>query len=229
MGAFSNGLKNSVPMLYADKVASMLSGSFLKEYNKYRTTYGNDLEGVGWLLWHKQAYTSTVTVQLPYFTAMPANREFGNMEMASALPSPSAFLIRAVRIRIDGLPESTTVAATGNAQTGYVNDIVQLLEHGCAELTIGAKTYGQWPMWALPAGGGIVSMFSTGDVDVIVDYGNNGSPDPRAVFSLTKPLFIPPMMNFRVDLTWPNGPYTLVTGNLQISVLLDGDRIRPVQ
>lgn len=207
----------------------MVRNNFPALFDEYKTTYGNKLEWVGWMLWHKVVYTSAVTVQLPFFTVAPANIEVGNMELAGQLSSPQAFFIRAIRIRIDMRPESTTAAATGNVQTGALDDMIQLLEHGVLQLSIGRKVYGLWPCWCLPAGGGLVPFMQTGDIDVVIDIANNGVADPRAVYSLTKPLFIPPQMNFRVDIFWPNGPYTLVAGNPNICVMLDGDMVRPVQ
>jgi hypothetical protein len=199
------------------------------QYNSYDTQYSGAKEAVGWMLYHKLQYTSAATVALRYFTAIPANIEFGNMEVAGQLASPKAFFLRAIRVRIDGQPFSTTAVADANIQDGRANDLVMLLEHGVLQLTIGSKQYGQWPLHVLPAGGGVVISWQTGDIDVVIQDANNGIQDPRAVYSLSKPLFIAPQINFYVDLLWPNGPYTLDQGNTNILVMLDGDLIRPVQ
>jgi hypothetical protein len=81
----------------------------------------------------------------------------------------------------------------------------------------------------LPAGGGIVSRMGIVAASVL-DSNNNGHPDPRAVYTLSKPLFIAPQINFRIDMIWPAGAETLVSISPKpIWCGIDGDLIRPVQ
>jgi hypothetical protein len=198
------------------------------EYKKYDTQYQGVKEAIGWMLWHKLLYTSAVTVNLQYFNAIPATLDLGNMQVAGQLSMPEAFFLRAIRVRFDGEPFATAAAAAGNIQTGRTDDIIQLAEHGVLQLTIGHKIYGQWPLHALPAGGGIVPMIGTAAATVVQEA-NNGIADPRAVYSLSKPIFIAPQIHFQVDVLWPAGPYTLTAGNINVLVMLDGDLIRPAQ
>jgi hypothetical protein len=61
-----------------------------------------------------------------------------------------------------------------------------------------------------------------------VDYAQNGIADPRAVNTLSKPLFIGPQINFNARVDWA-AALTLSGGDTAITFLLDGDLLRPVQ
>lgn len=200
----------------------------MSAYAKYDTQFAGAKEKIGWMWWDTVTYTTAVTTALTLFTATRATLNLSNMEIAGQLASPKAFFLRAIRVKPIMSPFVTTAAADGNAQTGQVDDIRQLCETGVLQLTIGQKNYGQWPLWALPAGGGILPFFQTGDVDVVVQFGNNGEVNPACVYTLSTPLFIAPQINFRVDLYWP-AAVTLDSGTCTIFVGLDGDLIRPVQ
>lgn len=200
-----------------------------KQYQDYNTQYAGAKEAIGWTWYDTVTYTSAATVNLQMFNAIRATLNLGNMEIAGQLAAPKAFFLRAIRFKVLGNPFVTTAAADNNAQDGKVMDNVQLTDNGILQLTIGQKIYGQWPTWMLPSGGGIVPTMQTGDIDVVIQYANNGIPDPRAVYTLSKPLFIAPQINFRVDLLWPGGALTLDAGNTLLQVGLDGDLIRPVQ
>lgn len=203
--------------------------SYPPEYKRYDTQFQGAKETIGWAWYDTITYTSATTIAAAMFTATRATLNLSNMEIAGQLAAPKAFFLRAIRVLPLLAPYSIVVQATGNVQTGVIDDMRLLLNTGVLQLTIGQKNYGQWPLWMLPAGGGVIPFVATGDVDVIVDYANNGVCDPRAVYSLTKPLFIAPQINFRVDLLWPAGAVTLATGNPTIVVVLDGDLVRPVQ
>lgn len=198
------------------------------EFNAYDTQYRGAKECIGWLWWDTNLYTSAVTTQIRYFNVMKA-LNLSNMQANGQFPAPQAFFLRAIRVRPMIPNYSTTAAATGNVQTGAIDDMHMLVEHGVLQLTIGNKIYGQWPIWVLPAGGGVVPFQQTGDIDVVIQYANNGMADARVVYSLTKPLFMAPQINFQVDLLWPGGAITLNAGNPNIWVGLDGDIVRPVQ
>lgn len=198
------------------------------EYRQYDTQYQGAKECVGWMWWDTNQYTSAATTQLRYFNALRANLSLSNMEVAGQLSAPKAFFLRAILVKPLLPTFVTTAAADGNTQTGAVNDMEQLLHTGVLQLQIGQKIYGQWPLWKLSAGGGVVPFYQTGDVDVVVQTANNGICDSRSVYTLTKPLFIAPQINFQIDLIWP-AALTLDVGNQNIWVGLDGDLVRPVQ
>ena len=194
-------------------------------YERYNTQYGSALETIGFTLYDSLAYTSTVTTILTFFTTVQATVDRGNMTIAGALPNPNAFLIRAIRFYTRLRPFALAAAASTNVQTGALDDLTQLLNSGTLILTIGAKLYGQIPLWMVTAGGG---ARSEGGAYIIAEGTTNGVPDPRAVFSLAKPLFIAPQISFRVDLQWP-AALTITQTPVFVYVALDGDLLRPVQ
>lgn len=195
------------------------------EYTRYDTQFQGAKEAIGWTWYDTVTYVSAASTALALFTAVRATLNLSNMEVAGQLSSPKAFFLRAIRVKFNSQPYATTAAGNGAAQTGQVSDMANLSEQGVLQITIGQKIYGQWPLWMLSAGGGIVSA----GVYPIAQYSTNGIADPRAVYSLTKPLFIAPQINFRVDLLWPAGAVTTVSTAPTITVGLDGDLIRPVQ
>lgn len=195
------------------------------QYQQYDTQFQGAKEAIGWTWYDTVTYVSATTTALALFTAVRATLNLSNMEVAGQLSSPKAFFLRAIRVKFNSIAYATTAAGNGAGQTGALQDLLSLSENGVLQLTIGQKIYGQWPLWVLPQGGGILSA----GVYPIFQYGTNGIADPRAVYSLTKPLFIAPQINFRVDLLWPAGAITTVATAPTITVLLDGDLIRPVQ
>lgn len=200
-----------------------------RQYQRYDTQYQGEKEVIGWSLWDTNTYVSAATTTLRYFSTIRATKNLGNMVTASQLPGPEAFFLRAIRVYICSQPFVTTAVADSTVQDGKVDDLDMLMRLGVLELIVGTKRYGEWPIWMLPQGGGIVPFFQTGDVDVVVQTATNGIPDPRAVYTLSKPLFLAPLVAFYVDLNWPAGALTLDAGNTVIQVVLDGDMIRPVQ
>jgi hypothetical protein len=207
-------------------------GFYPPEYSQYDTQYKGAKEVIGWSWWDTVTYVSGTSTALVLFTATRATVDLSNMEIAGQLAAPKAFFTRAIRFYIKQRPRSVARAAAGAAQTGAVDNASLLGNTGVFSVTIGQKNYGQWPLWMLSSGGGAYGVIAlegaTADPGGAADFGQLGLPDPRAVYTLAKPLFIAPQINFRVDLTWP-AALTLAGGNTDISIILDGDLIRPVQ
>ena len=201
-------------------------------YAKYDTQYKGQKESIGWMLWDTVQYTSAATVALTFFNAVRATLDLSNMELAGQLASPKAFLVRAIRFFPKIHPLSSARAAAGAVQPGILSDIAQLLNGGVLQIQIGSKNYGVYPLWKLPAGAGAYAAYaSDGDVadpGEIQDYAMPGVPDARNAYTLARPLFIAPQINFSVQLTWP-AALTLAHGNTLLTIALDGDLIRPVQ
>lgn len=210
------------------------SGSYPSQYEQYNSQYGNALETIGWKLWDTQTYVSGTTTQLPGWFNVRATPDLSNMEVAFQLPAPKAFLIRAIRFFVKQRPASVARAASTNQQTGALDNIAQLINTGVFTFTIGSKVYNMEPLWCMTAGGGAAGVLviegATTDPGGLVDYAQNGIADPRAVNTLTKPIFIAPQINFTAVVTWP-AAITLAPSNTNtpISFLLDGDLLRPVQ
>jgi hypothetical protein len=69
---------------------------------------------------------------------------------------------------------------------------------------------------------------NTADPGITVSYAQNGLPQVDNAFVLSRPMLLAPQINFRIDITWP-AALTLAGGNPPLTVILDGDLIRPVQ
>lgn len=220
--------QNAVAAAPGRSLPGIYSGDYPPEYERYNTQYGGQKEVIGHMWWDTVAFVSGTTTQLTFFNAVRATLDLSNMEVAGQLAAPKAFLLRAPRMFIKQRPEATVAAATAATQTGSLDDVAQLMNTGVATLTIGSKTYGQWPLWILLSGGGPGGIMQTGDIDVVAQYANFGPSDNRVPYILSKPQFIAPQINFNVVVTWP-AALTLALGNSNLCFGLDGDLIRPVQ
>lgn len=215
-------------------VSGNYSQDYPSQYTQYDSQYAGQKEAIGWKWWDTQTYVSGAagTTLLPQFFNVRATPDLGNMEVAFQLAAPKAFLLRAVRFFIKQTPFSSARAASGSAQTGAISNAALLGNTGVFTFTIGSKIYVQEPLWCLTAGAGAAGVMAvegaTADPGGVVDYGQLGIADPRAVNTLAKPIFIAPQINFTAALTWP-APLTLAGGNTPITIVLDGDLIRPVQ
>jgi hypothetical protein len=202
------------------------------EYEQYNSQYGGKIEAIGWKWWDTQTYVSGTTVNLTQWFNVRATQDLSNMEVAFQLAAPKAFLIRAIRFFVKQRPRSVARAASTNPTTGAIDNIAQLINTGVFTLMIGNKQYNQEPLWCLTAGGGAYGMLglegATADPGGAIDYAQNGIPDPRAVNSLAKPIFIAPQINFSAVVSWP-AALTLAGGDTAVTILLDGDQLRPVQ
>lgn len=202
------------------------------EWSAYNTQVSGGLEVVPWVFWDTATYTSATTTSMTLFNAVRATTDLGNLQIASALPNPYAFLVRGVRFFQKGVVFDTNQAATATAQTGAFSDVVLLCNTGVFEFTIGNKTEFQAPLWMITAGGGAFGQMANAGAtaaNIIAQYAQNGVPDPRAANSLSKPLVIDSVINFKVVLSWPAGAVTLAAGNPALCVALDGELSRPIQ
>lgn len=225
----SRNANAAVPAVPAGRsLPGIYSGDFPPEYERYNTQYAGEKEVIGHMWWDTVTIVSGTTTRLTLFNAVRATVDLSNMEVAGQLAAPKAFLLRAPRFFVKQRPEATVAAATGATQTGSLDDVAQILNDGVATLTIGNKQYGQWALWTLLAGGGAHGIWSTGDIDVVVQYAQSGPPDNRVPYVLSKPIFLAPQINFNVVLEWP-AAMTLALGDTRVTFGLDGDLIRPVQ
>lgn len=203
----------------------------IKQFQQYKTQFPA-LEVIGGMLYDTVSYTSAATTVLTFYNAVRASLDLGNMEVPSMLTNNKGFLIRAIRINFRIAPRSVARAATTNVTTGPIDDCVQLLNTGVFTLTIGQKDYAEFPLWMLPAGGGIYGQAGldgdTADPGLTISWVTNGEPAVNNVYSLSQPLFISPMINFVARINWP-AALTLANGNTFVQVLFDGDLMRPVQ
>ena len=203
----------------------------------WRRGYGvvdpTNKEVITGMIWQRLSYTSGTTLTLSFFTTIPTVITDGNQESVT-LPNGWTHLVQAIRIIIctPTTETATAVPATGATETA-LEDIQKLTYKGVAEIFVGSKSYGRWPITTLPAGcgptGGLAAQ-GTAAATNASQYGfaTNGIPDIRAVYSLGIPFVIPPLYNYRVQLTW-SAAQTLQAGNTDIIVGLDGETMRPRQ
>lgn len=207
------------------------SSNYPAQYEQYNTQYPGQKEVIGWKWWDTQTYVSGTTTQLQQWFNVRGTQDLGNMEVAFQLAAPKAFFCRAIRFFIKQRPRNVTQAATTNPQTGALDNVAQLINTGVWTFTVGNKVYNMEPLWCLTAGGGAYGQMAVAGAaaaNLFTDYGQNGVPDPRAVNTLSKPLFIAPQINFTALVTWP-AAITLAGTDTPITFLLDGDLVRPVQ
>jgi hypothetical protein len=201
-------------------------------YSQYDTQYKGRKEIITQPLWDTVQYLTTATVQLTLFNAVRATLDLSNMELAGQLAAPKAFLIRAIRFFAKNSPWAAARAAAGSLTVGTFDDMQQLLNTGTLQLSVGSKIYCQTPLWMIPAGGGPWGAIgldgNTADPGITIGYAQNGPPLVDNAFVLSRPMLIAPQINFKVDLFWP-AALTLAFGSTFLSVVLDGDLIRPVQ
>lgn len=225
-------MRNNHPGLKHSQNPGDYSSQYPKEYNDYNTQYGGKIERIGWKWWDTQTYISGVTTSLPQWFNVRATPDLGNMEVAFQLAAPKAFLVRAIRFFAKVRPRAITPpTVNGNPLTGTLDDIAQLVNTGVFIFTVGNKQYAMEPLWCLTSGGGafgVMSVSNTAANSSSASHGSNGIPDPRAVNTCPTPLFIAPQINFTAVVTWPVA-LTLAGGNTDITFLLEGDQLRPVQ
>ncbi len=197
-------------------------------YELYRERYGTLLpqsQIINWTLYDTLTYTSAATVLMNFFNAIRATRNLGNMEVASVIPHPKAFIIRAIGVAVIQPPSVVDAAATTVA-----NDVHLLMWNGWMELIIGNKEYLVSTLDRLPAGGGVWSdsaMAGAEAADEIFCNANHGAPVAQNMYSLSQPLLIDPNINFNVRLQWAAAQ--TLTADALVRVYLDGEMIRPVQ
>lgn len=200
------------------------TGYYPPEYAAYNTQYQGNIETIGWKWWDTQTFTSGTTTSLTQFFTTRASLDLSNMEVQFQLAAPKAFLVRSVRFFVKQRPSAITASAVGGVvtETGVFDDVAQLINTGVMQLTVGNKVYNMEPLWCTTAGGGAYGILTTGS------YAQSGIADPRAVNTLSKPIFIGPQINFTARIDWA-ATITLAGGNPALTLLLDGDLLRPVQ
>lgn len=202
---------------------------------KHATVDPRSYEVIGHTLWDQnKTFTSATTTQINFFDAVPANKFFGNIQIASQLPAGISVNIGAIRFFVFVEPFATASLAVAGLQTGLTDDLVKLYTQGVFTLDILNKRYAEYPLWMLHPGSGAVQggqgSSTVAAPGLIVSYATWGNPDPRAVHTLSQPITIPPQTNFTPSVTWPNGSPTLAsTSPVRVGLVFDGEIIRPKQ
>jgi hypothetical protein len=200
-----------------------LNNPIPQEWSSYVTQSPINLEIVPSVLYDTQTYVDNTTVDLAFFTSLPANLSIGNLKQPGMLSNPQSFLIQSIRLFFKITLEAAAVAGAGTIAS-KINDIILLANTGVASLSIGQKQYGTWPMWMLPASTYLQGFMGSGAVALETSYAQIGGP----LYPLFPNLMISPLQQFELHLSWPAGAVDL-SGNMSIEVLLDGQLARAVQ
>jgi hypothetical protein len=200
-----------------------LNNPIPQEWSSYVTQSPVALEIVPAVLYDTQTFVDATTVDLSFFTAVPANLSIGNLKQPGMLSNPQSFLIQSIRIYYKVTLQAATVGGAGTIAS-LTNDIILLVNTGVFTMSIGQKQYGPWPMWMLPASTYFQGMIGSGAVALETSYGQIGGP----LYPLFPNLMISPLQQFEVHLVWPSGAPDLTT-NMSVEVLFDGQLARAVQ
>lgn len=188
-------------------------------------------EVIGVPLWSRKTYTSGTDTQTTFFDVVPANKRAGNLAIAGQLPAGVSFRIRAIRVVLH-LPPFAIAAPAGavNPLAAMPNDLFVFYNNGVFRLEILNKPYLEAPLYMVPPGVGIAhTSQNAGAAGSLSPIASFGEASPRAVYALAMPLVIPPQTNFTTIISFPAGAVTLANGNTDVSVVFDGEMMRPVQ
>jgi len=219
---------SGVPANYQSQLAQ---NDFGPMFAQYKVTYGNALEFIQDTLYDTVTYTSGTTTTLSILNTARNDLSVGNLP-GNTLPDRVGFLVLGWTLKPFTVPRSVARAASNSAQTGSISDIALLLQSAWMAFKLLDKDYGTIPLDLIPGGaapfGGISAEGATTDPGGVVDFGTNGWPDARNVYTLEEPLFIPPLIVIQASLNWPSA-VTLANGNTKIRITAHGLKVRPVQ
>jgi hypothetical protein len=200
------------------------------EVMEFATQIHGKLDVVNTPLWSTEQLPSGQQA-VRFFTTVYQDRVNGNIQTQRMMPQPYAFLVRSLRF----VPLNQFYFETSVDATNLVSDLVQLVTRSYIRIVIGSRDYGEWPTHMIPAGSGLYLWgqaafggYASGTTNAWV-YVNNGWPDVRNQYVLSKPLFIESMQPFEVSLNTQVGGLTFTVSPLTLQVILDGEFFRPVQ
>ena len=196
-------------------------------WTSYVTQVNLGLETVPSMLYDTLTYVDNSTTSLKFFQQTNVALDISNMKQAGMLSNPEAFLIQNIRVFYRSQINTVDMAASGAALAGVENDKVLLANTGIAQLQIGNKNYGPWPIWTLPAAAGWMGALAAAGAEAasqVSGYGQLGGP----LYPLFPNLMLSPLQAFNLTLSWPSGAVDL-SANMVIEVLFDGQLARSIQ
>lgn len=196
-------------------------------WTSYVTQVNLGLETVPSMLYDTLTYTDNSTTSLKFFQQTNVALDLSNMKQAGMLSNPEAFLIQNIRVFFRTALTTADQGASAAAMAGVENDKVILANSGIAQLQIGNKNYGPWPIWTLPAAAGWTGSLAAAGAEAagqVTGYGQLGGP----LYPLFPNLMLSPLQAFNLTLAWPSGPVDL-SANMIIEVLFDGQLARSIQ
>lgn len=191
---------------------------------KAGTIYPQGMQLITQPLWHTQTYTDNSTTSLSFFNAVTSGIT-GNMELAGAISFPKSFIIRAVRY----VPQVSNSFQATAAVVAVWNDLSLLSFNSYHTLRVLDKEYLRVPSIMLPSGTGLGNNAAAGTftAPAVVGAGNWGIADPRATYILLDPLWLETQVAFTYTQTWSAAQD--ISGNQSITIVFDGQFVRPVQ
>jgi hypothetical protein len=211
----------------------LVSQDFGPLFAQYKITYGTALEFIADTLYDTQTYALAGQTQLTYFQTASTLGTLAttNMPLAGLLPDRQGFLVMSIRCYPQLQPGSNARAASGSPQVGANNDMLTIVGGGVVSFNFLNKDYGKFPLWLLPAGGGVAGWGAaegaTADPGGEIEFANNGIADARNIYVLEQPLFLPPMTKLGVTVNW-NAAAPIIRAT-PVKLVLDGLMVRPVQ
>lgn len=187
----------------------------LNQLKNYRVNT-NDVEGIKWSLYDRQAYPQPGTAQLQFFQDPKGagGKTYADTNMLSAgqMPRYTNFLITGIQLFFFPAANAYTTqanpAAAPAAAQEFVNDVVTFYQsRAFLELDIGQKPYlFEAPLMKFPPANGIVGFAALADSTTAgaaqltsIQYAAaGGSP-----YEVDPGLLLEENQNFSVDLTWP--------------------------
>jgi hypothetical protein len=205
-----------------------LNNPIPQEWTSYVTQSPVGLEIVPAHLYDTLTYTDNTTTELRFFQQTNVALDISNLKQAGMLPNPQSFLIQSIRFFVRNQLQTidTGAAAPTNFASNF-NDVILLTNTGIAQLNIGTKQYGPWPLWSLPSGAmvtGVLAQAGAEAANLTQLYGQLQGP----MYPLFPNLMIAPLQNFELLLRWPSGAVDL-SGNQVIEMVMDGQLARAVQ
>lgn len=189
-----------------------------RKLRRHQVTVPAAGEWIDWILYDTQVYVDNSTTRLDFFTTMPTNIVDSNMETPGQMPGQKMLLLRALGVVIGPALNTTAGSAA-------IADVQAIINQGALRLEIGSKSYSEWPLARLNAGGGVHGhSYTAGSSSA---FATNGAADPRATYVLARPLLLTSSLNFKVRCEWASAINT--AANCRVRVMLKGELGRPVQ
>lgn len=206
----------------------MINANIPQEWTSYTTQTNLGLEIVPAVLYDTLSFTTASTTTLNFFQQTNVTLDISNMKQAGMLSNPEAFLIQNISIYFRSQLWTQAETASGAVQTGQMNDVALLANTGIAQLQIGNKQYGPWPIWRLPSStfvNGVLTAAGATAANLTTSYGQLAGP----LYGLFPNLMLSPLQSFKLTLAWPAGTVAIVSGPIPIEVLFDGQLARSIQ
>jgi hypothetical protein len=182
-----------------------------------KTTLPDVGEWIDKAIWDTQTYLAAGSATLNFFRTTSVNPMISNMEAAGNIPGNKAFLVRAIGVQV----------FTPAAAVDIIADLAGVINRGVCRLFIGNKDYSEWPIYLLSESGGVFGDISDGTAATLLANVGNGIPDPRASYTLSRPLLIENQLNFTARCEWP--ALGAVGADVSVRVILKGELGRQVQ